>query len=191
LPRAPGGNGGGCVARGGGGGGGEVDGTVRAAPIGCGIAPDPPGFGGAGIAGDAPVVEPVRGGAGIGVDAPVVDPVRAGIAVAAPGGAALRGIAADGVIAIAATGAFAAGSLASRIAVSSWRRASDPGGGGGSVFCFLRGDGASGSGAGVACASGAGGSGSTVHPEARSAIRPFVASERRRRVRSSSGTCQR
>jgi hypothetical protein len=35
-------------------------------------------------------------------------------------------------------------SFASTIAVSSWRRASEPGGGGGSVFCFLRTNGASG-----------------------------------------------
>ncbi len=164
LPRAPGGNGGGCVAAlaARGGGGGDVDGAVFTGGNGCGMPPDAEAFGGAGMAIEAPVAEPT-----------------------------FRGVAADGVIAIAATGAAFAGSFASRIAVSSARRASDPGGGGGSVFCLLRGNGASGSGAGVAFTSGAGESGSTVHPEARSAIRPFVASERRRRVRSSSGTPER
>lgn len=115
----------------------------------------------------------------------------------------------DGAVFTGATGTGTAVSLASMIAVSRARLASEPGGGGGRVFCFLRGVGASlgeavevaggaafkvtGGAAGVDFATGGAGSGSdsTVQPDARSAIRPFVASERRRRVRSSSGTCQR
>ena len=113
--RAPGGNGGGWVlpARGGGGG---VDGAVRAGAIGWGIPPEALVFGGPGIAAEAPVVEPVLG-AGIAGEAPVAERVAA----------------ADGVTAIAATGAAGLGEP-SRIALSSWRRASDPGGGGGRVF---------------------------------------------------------
>ncbi|MCW5804707.1 MAG: hypothetical protein KIT31_20210 [Deltaproteobacteria bacterium] len=70
------------------------------------------------------------------------------------------------------------------IASSSALRAADPGGGGGAVVVFARrgaSGGAVGSGFGV-------GGLSTDHPDARSAIRPFVASPRRRRVRSSSDT---
>jgi hypothetical protein len=95
---------------------------------------------------------------------------------AVPGrGGALGGLVRGAVI--VGTGVFD-----SRIASSRSLRAADPGGGGGTVFALRRvAGGGSGSGAGS-------GSLSTFHPDARSAMRPFVASPRRRRVRSSSGT---
>jgi hypothetical protein len=73
------------------------------------------------------------------------------------------------------------------IAFSSAWRSAEPGGGGGTVRGFLRGvapGGAAGSGAVAA------GGGSTCQPSARSAMRSFVASPSRRRVRSSSGTAR-
>ncbi len=84
-------------------------------------------------------------------------------------------------------------STASRIASSSVRRACDPGGGGGWVLLRVRGaglgSGVRSTGSGSSGASGSSGRSSpTSQPDARSAIRLRVASPRRRRVRSSSGT---
>jgi hypothetical protein len=109
----------------------------------------------------------------------VVPALRGGI-----GGGCVEGFL-SALLAFARTSGSRDGAL-STISPSSALRASDPGGGGGSVFCFRRGCGA-GSGSGAASLP----SGSTVHPDARSAIRPFVSSETRRRVRSSSGTAKR
>src|SRR4029079_2402425 len=68
----------------------------------------------------------------------------------------------------------------------------EPGGGGGTVFCFRRAASRAtwlGPDASRRIASGAGGdSPSTVQPDANSAMRPFVSSPRRRGFRSSSGT---
>lgn len=94
---------------------------------------------------------------------------------------------------------------AATILSSSALRSGEPGGGGGFVRCFARGGGGSAAGLGVASDAGAGfgvcagtagpggslASPSSDQPEARSAIRFFVSSPRRRRGRSSSGTDKR
>ena len=79
-------------------------------------------------------------------------------------------------------------SFASTIASSSALRAAEPGGGGGTVRCFLRGDGDGSVAAGGAGAAGGSSDFGTLQPSERSAIRALVASPSRRRVRSSSGT---
>lgn len=90
-------------------------------------------------------------------------------------------------------------SFVSTITFSSALRASDPGGGGGTVRGFLRAGsawaatsiddvGVDGVGAGAGGAGAGSGAGSTVQPDAKLSIRFLVASPSRRRVRSSSGT---
>jgi hypothetical protein len=82
------------------------------------------------------------------------------------------------------------------ILVSSARRSGDPGGGGGLVFGFDRvgpeiGEGGSGAAACLGLGSVSAPGASTLQPDARSAIRLFVASPRRRRDRSSSSGTRR
>jgi len=117
-----------------------------------------------------------------------------GVTLGTGGGAAVGGLGRTGSLFAMIEPGTGVGT-ASRIASSSFRRSAEPGGGGGWVLRFARGVGA-GSGSGVSSGIGVGsgfvevGSGSspTDQPDARSAIRLFVASPRRRRVRSSSGT---
>lgn len=84
------------------------------------------------------------------------------------------------------SGSSVPSSRSSAILSSSVLRAADPGTGGGVVLAARRGASRTVRGSGAA---GAGGEGpSTVHPDAKSAMRPFVSSPRRRPFRSSSGT---
>jgi hypothetical protein len=139
-------------------------------------------FGRAGGGGGGPVGAFRRGASAVAEPEPETGPDAETGAETGPDAETGAGSATDAVAPVVLAALVDAGvapvPAASMISDSIALRASEPGGGGGSVFCFLRGSGAT---------TGAG-SGSTVQPEARSAIRPFVASDKRRRVRSSSGT---
>jgi len=189
LVRAPAGIGGGAVgfARG---GGGAVGGLVRGVPAG------PLALGATGVA--------------IGVE---IEPLAVGASDADTATGPLDGVCGrattgplDDVLDRGGGGGGLVGELVRSVPVAagssdtevsrSWsatRRAADPGGGGGAVLALGRALSAIGLGSGVGAAADRASlaGGSTLQPDARSAMRPFVSSPRRRRFRSSSGTSER